>query len=57
MSKSINSTEPQSAGSYGEIASRAYEIWRERGCPDGSAEEDWRQAEQDIESLDTSLQT
>jgi Protein of unknown function (DUF2934) len=28
-----------------EIASLAYTIWQERGCPLGSAEEDWREAE------------
>jgi hypothetical protein len=35
-----------------EIASRAYERWKRRGCPDGSAEEDWLAAEQEIEVLD-----
>ena len=27
------------------IATLAYELWLERGCPIGSAEEDWFQAE------------
>lgn len=31
------------------IAARAYERWRERGFPEGSAEEDWFQAERELE--------
>jgi hypothetical protein len=27
-----------------EIAALAHEIWEARGCPDGSAEQDWHQA-------------
>jgi hypothetical protein len=30
------------------IARRAYECWQARGCPDGSPEVDWYQAEQDL---------
>ena len=30
------------------IAVRAYELWLERGCPDGSPEEDWYRAEQEF---------
>lgn len=30
------------------ICERAYEIWMERGCSDGSAEEDWYKAESEI---------
>jgi anti-anti-sigma factor len=29
-----------------EIAARAYELWQARGCPDGSPEVDWLQAEE-----------
>ena len=28
-----------------EIANLAYALWQERGCPDGSPEEDWYDAE------------
>ena len=36
--------EPQS---YREdVATLAYRLWHERGCPDGSSEVDWFQAEQ-----------
>jgi hypothetical protein len=32
------------------IAQRAYEYWNERGCPDGSPEEDWYRAERELKS-------
>jgi Protein of unknown function (DUF2934) len=31
-----------------EIAARAYELWQERGCPIGSAQEDWFKAEHEL---------
>lgn len=31
------------------IARLAYQYWQERGCPDGSPEEDWLRAERDLE--------
>ena len=31
-----------------EIAALAYELWVERGCPDGSPEEDWYRAERQL---------
>jgi hypothetical protein len=31
-----------------EIASHAYRCWQERGCPEGSAEEDWYRAEREL---------
>jgi hypothetical protein len=30
------------------IASRAYALWQARGCPDGSPDVDWLQAEQEL---------
>ncbi len=33
-----------------EISTRAYEIWNEGGCPHGSHEEHWRQAERGTQS-------
>lgn len=33
---------------HADIAARAYELWQERGCPDGSAEEDWHQAAREL---------
>ena len=34
-----------------EIATLAYRLWQERGCPIGSPEEDWFQAETELKSL------
>jgi hypothetical protein len=31
-----------------QIATLAYALWHERGCPEGSPEEDWLKAEQEI---------
>ena len=33
-----------------EIANLAYALWQERGCPDGSPEEDWYDAENRLAS-------
>lgn len=30
------------------IEKRAYELWRQRGCPDGSSQEDWLVAEREL---------
>jgi hypothetical protein len=32
------------------IAARAYELWRARGCPIGSDQEDWFKAEAELKS-------
>lgn len=32
----------------GRIAARAYELWKLRGCPEGSPDVDWHQAENEI---------
>jgi hypothetical protein len=31
-----------------EVAAHAYRCWHERGCPEGSPEEDWHRAEQEL---------
>ena len=36
------------APEIGEIRERAYELWLERGCPHGSADQDWHQAESEL---------
>jgi Protein of unknown function (DUF2934) len=33
-----------------EIAALAYELWEARGCPEGSPEEDWSQAVEQLRS-------
>jgi hypothetical protein len=35
---------------YELIASRAYALWQARGCPEGSPEVDWFQAEQELKT-------
>ena len=32
------------------IAARAYQLWLARGCPNGSPEEDWFRAEQELQA-------
>jgi hypothetical protein len=34
--------------SYDEVAAHAYHCWQERGCPEGSPEEDWHRAEREL---------
>lgn len=36
------------------IALRAYEIWRESGCPDGKHDEHWLQAERELRAAQRS---
>jgi hypothetical protein len=31
-----------------EIRNLAYRLWEERGCPEGTAEEDWSNAEREL---------
>ena len=31
-----------------ELCQRAYSLWKERGCPDGSPEVDWYRAEAEL---------
>ena len=42
--------EPQrtAAATDQEVAARAYELWQQRGCPAGSDQEDWFQAEKEL---------
>jgi hypothetical protein len=39
------------------IASLAYQLWHQRGCPDGSPETDWFQAEQELFSQAVNLKS
>ena len=36
------------------IKVRAYELWMERGCPHGSADDDWHQAERELRATNGS---
>jgi len=35
---------------HNDIAALAYELWQARGCPEGSAEEDWFHAAEELRS-------
>ena len=39
---------------YIEIAALAYQLWKDRGCPVGSPEADWFQAESEWKARETS---
>jgi hypothetical protein len=36
-----------------DVASRAYERWQRRGMPQGSSDEDWFEAERELQSRET----
>ena len=38
----------RSAPEHSRIAELAYHYWELRGCPEGSSEQDWLRAEQDL---------
>ena len=42
-----SNTDPE----YDHIARLAYSYWQDRGCPDGSPEEDWFRAESELRAL------
>ena len=37
-----------------QITRRAHEIWMRKGCPEGSAEQDWFEAEQELKASNPS---
>ncbi len=42
-------TQPESQSeAQHDIAKLAYALWQHRGCPEGSAEQDWLEAEQTV---------
>jgi len=45
-----HSASTESKSSKDQIAARAYEIWTSKGCPKGTSEEDWAQAERQLSS-------
>lgn len=44
----VTTTSPHGSVDSEEVARLAYTYWQTRGCPDGSPEEDWFRAEQDL---------
>ncbi len=49
-------TEPQ-VQQQQDIANLAYALWQERGCPQGSAQQDWIEAEQRLQAEQSSTLT
>jgi len=43
------SEEADAESLHEQIVALAHALWRERGCPEGSPEEDWFAAEQQVE--------
>lgn len=35
---------------HDEIAERAFQLWQARGCPEGSAQQDWVKAEAELQA-------
>ena len=50
----INGSEADALPGHDRIAERAFELWQARGCPDGSAEQDWLQAEAELHAASAS---
>jgi Protein of unknown function (DUF2934) len=51
------SSQSSEAASQNDIAQLAYALWQQRGCPEGSAESDWLEAEEKVResSVDPTL--
>jgi hypothetical protein len=47
-SRAVPETESPQIPDSQQIASLAYALWQARGCPEGSPEEDWLKAEQEL---------
>lgn len=52
-------TERNASGAVGEdaITALAYQLWQERGCPIGSDQRDWFQAERELKDPTGSIPT
>lgn len=51
-----NSGSPRPASAHEEISLLAYYYWQDRGCPEGSPEEDWLRAERTLRETSASTQ-
>jgi len=47
------SDQPETYDFHEQVATLAYRLWQERGCPEGSPEVDWVQAEQQLQAEGT----
>ena len=50
ISKTVKHAQPSFGDLHAHIATRAYELYIQRGCREGCAEEDWLEAEREIVS-------
>jgi len=48
IERETTQTESQSEAQQHDIAKLAYALWQHRGCPEGSAEADWLEAEETV---------
>lgn len=48
VDSTAKSAEPESVPTQDQISKLAYTLWQERGCPNGSPEVDWREAEEEL---------
>ena len=48
ISKTVKHAQPSFDDLHAHIATRAYELYIQRGCREGCAEEDWLEAEREI---------
>jgi hypothetical protein len=44
----INGSEADTLPNHDLIAERAFQLWQAHGCPEGTAEQDWLQAEAEL---------
>jgi len=42
-----------SSATHEQIAIRAFELWHANGCPEGTAEENWFEAEAELQPADS----
>jgi hypothetical protein len=52
MSQNTNMQNASAAPGQAKVASLAYALWVERGCPEGSPDVDWLEAEEELRELE-----
>jgi hypothetical protein len=45
-------TQSETQTKHQDIANLAYALWQHRGCPEGSAQQDWYEAEQKVRGIE-----
>jgi hypothetical protein len=44
----LHPEQPERTVAHSDISALAYQLWQDRGCPDGSPEEEWYRAERQL---------